>query len=498
MSVNRSSTKIFVMRKSTFILFILILITGWQASGQTTLERNSNFSSDKESAQSKLSRLTFVYSSRQDPNAFLDPIISGPGFVADSARSRQMDSLIAALRARLSQSTTAEARLRDSLVYVNSLLQKNLEQQTLLALNQRLKMLEKEMGALSDSVSELQFNTRIISNYAWDIFSSFDSAKEVVNPKQFFDSLNYFRTKIDDFHHKKVSKNEDSVEVMVEQVQNLTAVSLRLADSVTINQIQVRVARSYQRFQVQRKELESLTQAWNSFITRNIKVKEAKKVEVTALPFFNAIPGLKDMNGSISVFGNSSKASKGVYREFGGFTGILGTSDELSKYSLFIPESSTYGFFLKNNFSFDKQGTEEASPWGINLSFHYLGKKLKVDTAEKSKPVLTSLFQMKMGLEYVLVPSLFSVYTNVNAASFMTNRAVLKDSLGMNKSLYGFVDFGTRMLLEPKGNNRIGDWKLYFDLNFIINSAELKGIAKSNDFVIPNFRVGLRTELGRQ
>lgn len=486
------------MRKSTNILFIPLLILGFQASGQTTLERNSNFSTDRWDAQSKLSKLTFVYSSHMDRPGYIEPLVSGPGFKKDSGQVRPGDSLTRGLREIYTTGTIGQRSLLDSLIRTNSDLKGNLEQQTVNTLNQRLKTLEMETTSLRDSVSELQINTRTISNYAWDIFSSFDSTKEVVNPKQFFDSLNYFRTRIDDFHHKKVSRNDDSVEVMVEQLQAFASVPLRIADSVVLNQLQTRVSRSYQRFQVQRTELEKLALAWNSFITRNIKAKDAKKVEVSALPFFNSIPGLKDMNGSISVFGNSGKASKGVYREFGGFTGILGSSDELSKYSLFIPESSTYGFFLKNNFSFDKQGTGEASPWGINVSFHYLGKKLKVDTTEKSKPVLTSLFQMKMGLEYVLVPGLFSVYSNINAASFMTNRDILKDSLGMNKSLYGFVDFGTRMLLEPKGANRIGDWKLYFDLNFIINSSELKGIAKSNDFVIPNFRVGLRTDLGRQ
>lgn len=486
------------MRKSTLTLTLILAMISFQAIGQTTLERNSNFSSDKESAKDKLSRITFVYSSRADQNAFLNPIISGPGFVADSTRTRLLDSIISANRANFNAAIAREARLRDSLAYINSLLQKSLEQQILSSLNQRLKVLEKDLIALRDSVSELQFNTRNISNYAWDIFSSFDSTKEIANPKTFFDSLNYYRTKLDDFHQKKVLRNEDSVDILVEQMQDLTLAALKPADSVSINHMQARVSRSLQRYQIQRKEMDQLTKAWNSFISRNITAKSNKKVEVTALPFFNAIPGLKDMNGSISVFGNSGKHSNGVYREFGGFTGILGSGDDLSKYSLFIPESSTYGFFLKNNYSFDKQGTSDVSPWGINLSFHYLGKKVRIDTTEKSKPILTSLFQMKMGIEYVLVPSLFSIYSNVNATSFMTNRDILKDSLGMNRSIYGFIDFGTRMLLEPKGENRIGDWKLYFDLNFIVNSAELKGIAKSNDFVIPNFRVGLRTELGRQ
>lgn len=486
------------MKKLFFIASLSFGLLALRSSAQTTLERNANFNSEKEDAKSKLFRLTFVYSSKLDPSSVLDPIISGPGFVADSARTRYLDSIINTNRARYTVAAASDARLRDSLVYVNSVLQKSLDQQILATLNQKLKLLENDLNSLRDSVSELQFNTRNISNYAWDIFSSLDSTKEITNTKQFFDSLNYFRTRIDDFHQKKVSRNEDSVDVQVEQLQYMTSMPLRPSDSTAIIQMQNRVLRSLQRYQVQRKEVTLLTQAWNGFISRNIVVKNKKKVEVTALPFFNSIPGLKDINGSISVFGNNGKNSKGTYREFGGFTGILGSGDELSKYSLFIPESSTYGFFLKNNFSFDKQGTGESSPWGVNLSFHYLGKKIKIDTAEKSKPILSSMFQMKLGLEYVLVPSLFSVYSNVNAAAFMTNRDILKDSLGLNRSLYGFVDFGTRMLLEPKGDTRIGDWKLYFDLNFIVNSSELKSIAKSNDFVIPNFRVGLRTELGRQ
>ncbi len=167
-----------------------------------------------------------------------------------------------------------------------------------------------------------------------------------------------------------------------------------------------------------------------------------------------------------------SLQAKEFYQEFGAYTGILGSADELSRYSLFIPEVSTYGFFFKNNFALQTKADSSARV-GLNASFYYLGKKLKLDTTEKAKPINTSSFQLKFGLEYIVVKNL-SMYANVNAQSFMTNKKMIQDSLGINKDLLGLVDFGFRMLLNPAPNLNIDGWKLHFDLNFIINGGDIE------------------------
>lgn len=131
------------------------------------------------------------------------------------------------------------------------------------------------------------------------------------------------------------------------------------------------------------------------------------------------------------------------------------------------------------------------------LLFTIFGKKLKLDTTEKAKPINTSSFQLKFGLEYIIVKNL-SIYANVNGQSFMTNKKMIQDSLGIKKDLLGFIDFGFRMLLNPAPNLNIDGWKLHFDLNFIINGGDIKAIGTVNDPIIPNFRIGLRKEFGRQ
>ncbi len=222
---------------------------------------------------------------------------------------------------------------------------------------------------------------------------------------------------------------------------------------------------------------------------------EPKEENIAALPFLSSIPGIKSISGSLSVFGNKTvnidKSS--LYAEFGGFIGATGTTDEQNINSLFIPESSKYAFFIKASLGFDRSSaTERIGRLGLNFNFYYAGKKIVVDTVINKNGFNISLFQTKIGVEYILLRDLLSTYVNVNALAIGSNVGEFEKATLNTKKVKGFVDWGIRMLLDPNKNLSLGNFKLFFDLNFLINGGDLKSLNKSSDFIIPNIRFGIR------
>ncbi|MBP6024704.1 hypothetical protein [Ferruginibacter sp.] len=225
------------------------------------------------------------------------------------------------------------------------------------------------------------------------------------------------------------------------------------------------------------------------------EIKAPKDDNVSTLPFINSIPGIKSISGSISVFGQNTinLAKTSLYAEYGGFVGTNGNTDQQNLNSLFIPEASTYAFFIKSSWGFDlSSATERNGRLGLNLNFYYAGKKLITDTAKDKKGFDVSLFQMKTGFEFQIFRDLMSIYGNINALTIGNNVEQFEKTVGNTKKVRGFIDWGVKMLLDPNKNLDLGNFKLFFDLNFLINGGDLRSINKSTDLIVPNIRFGVR------
>lgn len=483
------------MKKIT--AFICLFCISKSLIAQTTLERNSNARSTP-SQEVSLDNVLFEYQSLFRNNTFDINRIDDRDVKIDSTLISRNRITIDSIRRLFQNNLSAIARDTINKNLEIEILKKQLNEKSFDLLKAKAEAIQNKLTAVKDSLDEIEFNTRKLSYFSWDIFNQIDSTKEVKNKEKFFDSLTIFRSRFDRFYERTVYRDLDSIDKISEVFRDLNSFSLSLNDSAMLSDISKKLQKLEERYKANKQQLENFSSYWNGLINRNILKKEKeKKIEVTALPFFNSIPGLKDFNGTLSIFGNNRpKPREGVYVEFGAYTGILGSSDELSHYNLFIPEVSTYGFFFKNNFSL-KTNSDSITRLGLNTAFYYLGKKVKPDTLKSTQSLSTSLFQFKFGLEYVLVKDLFSVYSNIGAQSFVTNRNDIKAAFNTQKDIIGTVDFGFRMLLNPAQSVKIDDWKIYFDLNFIVNNGDTKSIGQSDDFVITNFRVGLRKELGR-
>jgi hypothetical protein len=481
-----------IMTKYLISIALLLLLTK-DAVSQITLERNYNTHEKSKKPYSK-EQVYFEY--RPSYKEFLQTqMLINLKFDSSeinryAIKIRKSDSIATYSRDSASRSN---ARLNFRIDSLNKVLQET----KMHIINEIFSNLKAQLLSVKDSLNDIELNATKLSYISWDIFNKLDSTKQVKNKDRFFDSLTTFRVNIDRLLDRKISRTYDSLFRVEEETVAIEESVVNLSDSTRIKRLINQLARLRNDHKAYKSDIEKLSKEWNGLIERNIaEVQKDKKIEASALPYFNSIPGLRDYNGTLSIIGNNSADTKGgVYIEFGGFTGILGSSDNVNRYNLFIPEVSTYGFFLKSNYSL-KAISDSFTRIGLNISFYYLGKKIKPDTIETTKAMTTSLFQLKFGIEYILVKDLFSAYANINGQSFMTNRDSLKTIFNLSKGLLGNVDFGFRMLLNP--SKKVEDWKIYFDLNFIVNGGDIKKIGQSNDFVIPNFRIGLRKSLGRQ
>lgn len=124
-----------------------------------------------------------------------------------------------------------------------------------------------------------------------------------------------------------------------------------------------------------------------------------------------------------------------------------------------------------------------------------LSKKLKPDNLTTDNSFSTLVFHTKTGLEYIAVKNFLSFYANVNTITALDNIKKFKTNLNTDKIFRGFVDFGSRIFINPLdgGIEKLG-LKFKIDLGFISNSGDIKSIIKSDDLIIPTFRFGLQKD----
>jgi len=244
----------------------------------------------------------------------------------------------------------------------------------------------------------------------------------------------------------------------------------------------------------------NLSKKWDNVLETFKNNKESKtgtRTDLGALPGLSAILGQKEVNLNISVLGSQliSNEKSSIYGEIRLFTSGIKTDSIQNRKTLFLPEASTFGISGKLNFGFGPiRQVENAKRIGINMEFHILGKKIKPDNTKDETSISPLVFHTKTGLEIIAIKNILSIYFNINTLTPLDKVADYRSGLSIKKNFFGFVDFGTRMLLIPKEN--FGGLKLKVDLGFISNGGEIKSILQSEDLVIPTFRLGLQKDFG--
>jgi len=457
----------------------------------------------------KMSSLDFSFIERQ-----LDSI----DLVRYNERKERMKKIEEEIR------TTTNRKLKDSLQKENT---KMLAEGPTDTLQRQLVKLNAERITLkikSDStiltpayvaMQKVQLNARKLSNYTWD-FDKFlkDTTKEAPEFIAFFNAVIALRTEIDnklindiDKHFMAIRDIQDKYEGIKKKYHDIAAVepkkvmeSIKTTDiefpefENSIGAITKEIYEDTAWFSKQQK-------TWDTMIIKYIKDRAVKKdetkINISGLPFFNVLPNAKDINGSMSIFGNNLlRDTSGLYSEVGAFIGLVGVKDQKNIQNIIIPESSSYGFFWKMTLGLAPTFNPQIKKFGINAFVYYLGKSFKTDTLSKTDAINTSQFHGKFGMEYLLAKNAFSVYANINAFSIISNKEVFDKAFNNTKDLKGFIDFGFRFLLNPSNQGSFGNFKLYMDLNFIVNGGDIKAMSGTTDAIIPNIRVGVRTSFG--
>jgi hypothetical protein len=329
--------------------------------------------------------------------------------------------------------------------------------------------------------------------------NGFDSTKSISSKSELKDSVaNSIANLIvleDEVRNisKVISASQGVLKRIPQKLTDIDTVWSAELDKISVDFVDIRSDLS-----VFTNELKRNDSIWKYYFIKYVKTKLGKPVEVSALPFFSTIPGLKDVNGSINVIGNNiPKTVNGNYLEFGLFTGVLKSGDSSNAYNVFISEVSNYAFYFKSNTGF-VQERDSITKLAVNTAVFYANKPINKDSVAGVKSNFnSSFFQGKFGIEYVVYRNLFSAYFNANAISPVTNKALFDQRFVINTDIIAYADFGFRMLLNT--SMKVPDGlKLYFDLNFLVNTDELKKFNPGGtDILVPNFRVGLRANLGR-
>lgn len=219
---------------------------------------------------------------------------------------------------------------------------------------------------------------------------------------------------------------------------------------------------------------------------------------------FQFIPNIKA--GLSANVNNLGKTPLGAKHFVGLFFGQL-TTDTLSKnfsFNLLVPELSKYGFVyegtgftpLKNPLKIIRKGYDTVLfLGGWNFQAGLLGKALPVmvkDTSATDSIKLTNKFNttliahVRMGLEFVLLPKVLSVYGNINILSPLTENKNFEKLYPHAKPVNLYWDLGVKALLAPteKGG-------LSIDIGMILlKPLDARAFYESDDIVIPTIRLG--------
>jgi hypothetical protein len=237
--------------------------------------------------------------------------------------------------------------------------------------------------------------------------------------------------------------------------------------------------------------------------------KEADE-EATEEQYLSALGGINNIFGdqgalipNISLIAQKkfkSNINSSFYGEVKLFVG--GSDDDKTKTGvnrLFIPEASTYGFITNFTFGFissyrapkyDEQMGHYEHNLAINLGVYYLGKKLQPDTLTSFN---TSLFHLKLGIQYILIPHVLSAYANTNQILLTTNLGTVEKYYSDVKRVRSFTSFGIESYLDL---NKKSDFHLLINLGFVNINDDVNSWLKTSDSVIPNIKLSLVKTFG--
>lgn len=234
-------------------------------------------------------------------------------------------------------------------------------------------------------------------------------------------------------------------------------------------------------------------------IKNDITTEATQAETISALGGINAILGDQGVLApNVSIVGQKKFSSDATSSFYGEVKLFIGGNDDDKKNTgvnrLFIPDASTYGFMT--DFTFGFIGSNKNSKYdiltkqyeqklAINVGVYYLGKRLRPDTLTD---FTTSLFHVKLGFQYIIIPHVLSTYINTNQILVTTNIKKFEKYYSGAKTMRSFTSFGLQSYLELNDKK---DFHLFVDLGFVKINDDVNSWLNSSDSVLPNVKLSL-------
>jgi hypothetical protein len=177
------------------------------------------------------------------------------------------------------------------------------------------------------------------------------------------------------------------------------------------------------------------------------------------------------------------------------FIGGANTNKNInSANNLFVPEASTYGFMTDFTFgfisaahnpSFNKELDHYDQKLGINIGGYFLGKKMQPDSLHSFS---AAVFHLKLGVQYILIPHVLSVYLNTNGLIVGTGSDDFGKYYNNEKKFKSFASFGIQSYLDVSEKS---NFHIALNLCFVTTGGDVKELVKTSDKVIPNIKLSL-------
>lgn len=435
--------------------------------------------------------------------------------------------LVAAANANPAEKKRYEKKIKE-LGEINNKLQQDIKKQTIEKMGlydqinnlviekytQYIQELDKELAQYDKEIGKN--TTRALSSFDTVIHSSDVNNQHLIDSVSSYMHLNSFiiKQKLDG-----LKPGRDSVNHYLEELKRLQGdtkkypslkESIYLTAMATINKLDS-VSAVYKKTVKQsfitdytlyivkvNKDIDRL----NAIAAKIIKDRAAEASEEEKLAALGGINKIFGDHGAVtpnvSILGQKKFVSKEQSSIYGEVKLIIGANDDNKENTgvnkLFIPEASNFGFMTDFSFGFigaDKKPkfNEEFNHYeqrlGINLGIYYLGKKLQPDTLTNFN---TTVFHVKLGIEYVLIPNVLSAYFNTNQLLVTTNIKTFEKYYPEAKRIRSFSSFGVQSYLEL---NKKAGFFLLINLGFVGVNDDVNTWLNSADSVIPNVKLSL-------
>ncbi len=186
------------------------------------------------------------------------------------------------------------------------------------------------------------------------------------------------------------------------------------------------------------------------------------------------------------------------YHELGLFTATSKDIGKQALQSVFNPDQSNLGMFLRGSYTRIKLIRSDVNDrFAIHYQIYYLNKSVHIDTLTDRAGLDFNQIQGRLASELIVFDNLFSIYGGISFNTPITNLETFRNDLPLNSTGQVFGDVGFRLFFEP-GSSKVNvkdGFGFIVDVNFMINNKDMRDVNPTKDSIVPALRVAMQKSL---